>query len=191
MARQQLLHLEMRDGLPRRVRVERVPQCVVAIAADRRVDHAGSRARSSDHEREVFTRHCARLDELLQPAVRLRRARDHEQARRVAIEAMDDPRTVRLLPAFDVVREQSVHERPARMSRRRMHDDAGALVDDEQVLVLVRNAQVHVLGSEIARRRHGRLELELLAAGERRALRPHAAVDQHAALAQQSFRDSA
>src|SRR5438445_299740 len=80
--------------------------------------------------------------------------------------------------------ELHVQERPARMSRCRMHDEAGALVDDEQVLVLVRNTQVKVLRDEVARRRRRRLELDLLAAGELRALCPRAAVDEYAAVAQ-------
>ena len=49
---------------------------------------------------------------------------------------MDDAGAVGVA-ARDVVLEQAVDERAARVPRRRVHDEACRLVDDEQVLVLV------------------------------------------------------
>ena len=49
---------------------------------------------------------------------------------------MDDAGTIGVA-ARDVVLEQAVDERAARVPRRRMHDQAGRLVDNDQVLVLV------------------------------------------------------
>ena len=93
--------------------------------------------------------------------MRLVRARDDEQARRVAVEPVDDSRPLRLLAARDRVAEQPVDERPARVAGRRMHDDARRLVDDEQVLVLVGDAQVELLGLEARRAPLRQLEVEL------------------------------
>src|SRR5437762_9995920 len=87
------------------------------------------------------------------------------------------------------IREQTVNERPLRVTRGGMDDEPGRLVDDEEVLVLVRDDQLHLLRLEGARHRTGRLELELLAAGEPRALRARGAVHEHAAVAEQAFGD--
>src|SRR3954452_8487848 len=80
VTREQLDDLEMRDRLARRVRVEGVALCVVAVAADRGVDRAAVRTGSAADEREILARHLSRLHHLLQTAVRLRRACDDEQA---------------------------------------------------------------------------------------------------------------
>src|SRR5947207_8046633 len=136
MPRQQLLDVEVRDGVARRLGVERLPERVVPVAADRRLDRPSPGARPADDEREVLARQPAPAHELAQTAVRLGRAGDDEQARGVAVEAMDDARAVRLLPARDVVAEQPVYERPACMAGRGMDDDPRGLVDDEEVLVL-------------------------------------------------------
>ena len=110
---------------------------VLAVAAERRLDRAGARARAAADERQVLALQLVLADELLEPAMRLGRARDHEQARGVAVEPVDDPRPVDLVPARRVVGEQAVDERAGRMAGRRMDHEPGRLVDDEQVLVLV------------------------------------------------------
>ena len=92
---------------------------------------------------------------------------------------MDDSGPFRLLTALGLEREQPVDERAGGVPGRRMDDEAGRLVDDQQVLVLVGDAEVHRLRLERRTRRLRRLELELLAALELPALRPRAAVDEH------------
>jgi hypothetical protein len=119
--------------------------------------------------------------------MRLRRASDDEQAGRVTVEPVHDARPLGLVPAFDVVGEQSVHERLSRVSRCWMHHEPGRLVYDEQMLVFVWNDKVHLLRLERARTRGGRLELELLPTLELVALRACAPVEEHAASAQQTF----
>src|SRR5579864_8971396 len=52
--RQQLHHIEVRDRFTRGVGVEGLTQRVVAVAADRRVDRATSRAGTPDDESEVL-----------------------------------------------------------------------------------------------------------------------------------------
>ena len=56
--------------------------------------------------------------------MRLLRARDDEQPRRVAVEPVDDPGPLGLVAARDRVAEQPVDERPAPVAGRRMDDDA-------------------------------------------------------------------
>jgi hypothetical protein len=101
---------------------------------------------------------------------------------------MDDAGALRVLPAFGLETEQAVHERPGRVPGSRMDDQPGRLVDDEQVLVLPRDPQLHLLRHELGGPALGRVQLELLAAGEAEALRACRAVDEHAALREQALR---
>ena len=70
---------------------------------------------------------------------------DHQQPARVAVEAMDDARPLDAgdaAPGLAVaVGQQRVDERAARMARRRVDDQPGRLVDDQQVVVLVDDPQ--------------------------------------------------
>src|SRR6185437_12274940 len=169
--------------LARRVGIERVPRGLAAVAADRRLDPARPRARPAADERLVAALERTLPDELLQPLERLVRAGHHEQAGRVAVEPVDDARTLLVLAAAREP-DEPVHERPARVAGRRVDDDAGRLVDDEHVLVLVRDPERHVLVLQRRRRlRHG--QLDLLPAFEPVALGAPFAVDDHAALVQQ------
>ena len=52
--------------------------------------------------------------------------------------------------ARDAAAEQRIHQRPAPVAWRRMHDHAGGLVDDDEVLILVHDGQRNVLGQDIA-----------------------------------------
>ena len=88
---EELDHLEVRDRLARRVGVEREAGRVVAVAADRRLDPARARRRAPADEGEVGALERALADERGEPFVRLLGARDDEQPRRVAVEAVDDP----------------------------------------------------------------------------------------------------
>ncbi len=109
------------------------------------------------------------------------RARDDEQARRVAVEPVDDAGPLLVVAAGRVEREQPVHERAAAMAAGGMDDDPRGLVDDEEVLVLPGDRQLHLLGCERLRR-GGKLDHDLLAALEPVALRPRAAVDEDGAV---------
>src|ERR671918_719354 len=74
------------------------------------------------------------------------------------------------------------------MPGRGVYGDAGGLVDDEQVLVLPRDAQARDrLGLETARATFRQFEIDLLAAGEAVALRPRRPRDAHTALGEQPF----
>ena len=55
---------------------------------------------------------------------------------------MDDARALVLLPALGADERDRVRERPARVPGAGMDDNAGWLVDDEEMVVLVRDRQL-------------------------------------------------
>jgi hypothetical protein len=69
---------------------------------------------------------------------------DHHQPGRVAVEPVHDAGAVRIAARRSPL-EQPVDERTPRVSWSRVDDDAGRLVDDEEMLVLVGDAQRHFL----------------------------------------------
>ena len=83
-----------------------------------------------------------------------------------------------------------MHERAALVAGARVDDDAGGLVDDEQVLVLPDHVEVHLLGRE--RAGLGRkLDDDLLPALEPVALRPGLTVDEDGAVRDQALGERA
>src|SRR5205823_8327986 len=122
----------------------------MAVAADRRLDTAGSRPWPASHERQVTTVEPPLANEHLKPLVSLLRAGDHEQPRGVAVETVDDPGALRHVPARDPALEQGVHESAVSVARRRMYDDSGRLVHDQEVLVLVRDSEIPLLRLQAA-----------------------------------------
>jgi hypothetical protein len=70
---------------------------------------------------------------------------DHQQTRGVAVQAMDDPGP--LLPAEQgpdrAALAEPVGERPIRVTRSGVDDQAGRLVDHREPLVLVHNHEIH------------------------------------------------
>ena len=77
-----------------------------------------------------------------------------------------------------------MHERAALVARARVDDDAGGLVDHEQMLVLPDDVELHLLGRE--RTGFGReLDDDLLPALEPVALRPRLTVDEDGAVGDQ------
>jgi hypothetical protein len=125
-----------------------MPQGIVPVTADRRLDASGSGSRTPADEREVTPVEPAFPDQILEPGVGVLGTRDDEETRGVAIESVDDPGTIGVLPAGDPEVEQRVHEGSLCMAGRRMDDDPGRLVDDEEVLVLKGDPQLALLGFE-------------------------------------------
>ena len=188
MAVEQLDHLEIRDRLSRRRRVQRHTLRVPAVPADRRLDAPPPRTRPSTDEREILPFDLAAAQEALQAPMSLVGARDDEEPGGVPIQAVHDSRPLGLLPALDLPAEEAVDERAASMPRRWMHDQAGGLVDDEKMLVLVRDAKRHLLGLQVGSAPGGYLDLELLSSGEPMALRARSPVDENPALAEEPRR---
>ena len=94
------------------------------------------------------------------------------------VEPVHDPRALGRVAARRPA-EEPVHERPGRVARAGMDGDARGLVHDQQVLVLVRDAEVERCRDE--RRGRGRLELDLLAGLEAVRLGARSPVDEDAA----------
>ena len=185
--REELEQLELGHGVTGNGGVERDAGGVAPVAADRRFDSSSPRARPAAHEREIFPHELPAAQEALQPAMGLVGAGDDEEPRGVAVESMDDPRPRRIAPARDGVREESVDERAVRVPGRRVDDDAGRLVDDEEILVLVHDAQRHLLRHEGGALAFGKLDLQPLSALEAVTLRPPHAVDERLALTDEAF----
>jgi hypothetical protein len=185
VAREELLELEVRDRLARRIGVERLAGRVAAVASDRRLDPARPRARLPAHEPEVASLELTVPNELLEAPVRELGARDHEKPRGVAVEPVDDALPIVLTPRGAVL-DQRLGQRAFRVSRARVYDDAGRLVDDQEVLVLVRDAQIEAGRSGTLWGRLG-LEGDLLALLDAIALRAALAVDRDGARRQEPF----
>ena len=118
---------------------------------------------------------------------------DDQQPGGVAIEPMDDPRPPRLLAAGGPPLER-LGERPGPVTARGMHDHPGRLVDDQQVLVLVGDAEVRALVHRCDRRRPPSgtiVDLDRLAGLDEVALGRERAVDEHAAGVDQRLRSRA
>ena len=149
MAWQQLFDLEMRDRIARRVGVERVPQRVVPVAPDRRLDQcraatAGGRRRARGTRASPRAPAPAPAAAGAPPASARRRAartcRGRAGARCRAAPARRRPRR----------RTRAARARACRCAcpGAGMHDEPRRLVDDEQVLVLVRDDEIHRLRLE-------------------------------------------
>ena len=67
----------------------------------------------------------------------------HKQSRRLPVEAVNDSGTPRLL-ATGAATRQRLRERAGAVTARGMNHDAGGLVDDQQVPVLVGHGKRHV-----------------------------------------------
>ena len=184
--REELVELEVRHGVARRVAVERLARRVAAVAADRRLNPAGAGARLAADERDVLAFELAVADEVLQTFVRLLGAGDDEQPRRVAVEAVDDARTVRLASRGAVLDER-LRERAAGVPCAGVHDDARRFVDDEEVLVRVRDAEVGGRRLVGRLRTLGQLERDLLPGLNAVALGAPLAVDHDGLRGQESL----
>ena len=186
---EQLRDLEPRDRLARRRRVERVPRCGRCrsrpIGASIRPRPRPRRARD---EREVAALDLAPADRLLQPACASSERATTSRPGGVAVEPVDDARPV-VVSAGRVELEQPVHERPGRRPGARVDDETGRLVDDEQVLVLPGDVEVHRLRRELDRL--GQLDDHVLPALEPVALGPPLAVDEHGAARDQPLGEPA
>ena len=125
--------LEVRARLARRPPSHRHPLGGAMVAPDRRVDRAAARLQMTLDEGGVGALDLTRLDLGREVAVGPLATRDDHQAGGVAVEAVDDPGALGLAARGDPA--QHVDERAAPVPRRRVDDEAGGLVDDDQPVV--------------------------------------------------------
>jgi hypothetical protein len=180
---EELEQLELGHGVSGEVGIEGDARRIMAVAPDRRLDPSAARARAPPHERDVLAYDLPPAEHPLEAPVDVVRAGDDQQPRRVAVQPVDDAGPLGLVAARDRVGREPMDERAARVPGRGVDDDARRLVDNEQVLVLVRDSKRDVLRLDDTRTPVRELELHLLPALEAMALRPPRAVDERAALA--------
>ncbi len=127
------------------------------------------------HERQILALEGAAADEGLHRLVRLGRARDHEQARRIAVEPVHDPGTVGGAAGYPAL-EQSVDERARCLTRCRMDDDPRRLVDNQQMRILVDDGERNLLRGQLLGRELRHVGLDRLPSRELIALRSPLAI---------------
>ena len=118
---------------------------VVPIASERRVDDSVRSIRNAPDKRFVTTSAgvvSKLIDQVLSSVVG---ASDDQQPRASCIEAMHDAWSHRITNAFDIreAGQQPVGERPGQIASTWMHHKAGRLVDDNDMVVFVHNAELH------------------------------------------------
>ena len=136
------------------------------VPADRRVDGAAAREHAVAH-RLIGAVNRAPLEVRGERLLARERARDEQQAARVLVEPMHEPRA-RQHRELGVRVQQRVLQRARAVARAGMHDEAHGLVDHEQRVVLVHDGERNRLGRDLDGRLELGLELELLAALEQR-----------------------
>jgi hypothetical protein len=139
------------------------------------------RSRPTLDEREVLAPDLAPRQRLLQAAVHRVALGHDEQPRGVAVQAMDDARPPGVVAARRAP-GQRLGQRALAVPARRMHDDAGRLVDDDEVLVLVGDREVGHRRIGVGRDARLRrvVDRHLLAGADAVVLAHGGAVDEHA-----------
>ena len=163
-----------------RSRAHRHALAIGRVATDRALDSARVGARHAAHQRAVDALDAVILELRGERDVRGVALGDDQHARRAAIEPVHDAGPQHAADAGEIaaVVQQRVHERAARVTGRRMHDEPGGLVDHDQVGVLVEHDERDRLGLRVERRRLGRIDGDHGAGGDalrRRALAPSTA----------------
>jgi hypothetical protein len=138
------------------------------------------RPRDASHDRQVFLPHRARPHRSYDGRVRGFRLRHQHDPRRVLVQPLQQPR---VRAAFAQVPEHGIEKRSLHVLVGRMHDDAGGLVDGEQVFVLEEDVERERLWPGcFAAPRGGQPCFDPIAGRDAsRGLRGHDAIDVHAA----------
>src|SRR6188508_1452841 len=92
------------------------------------------------HHGEIDAVRLATRELHLEPLLRLPVLRKDDETRRVLVDAMDDERTP-LAVGSEPVLDQLVHRKNIRLSLERYRQEAGWLVDDDQIVVFVDNVE--------------------------------------------------
>ena len=140
--------LDVRDRpLPRAARSRREALAIGRVPPVEGLDRRGM-SRAYDN-RDVFANDVVPAEELFETCLCPFVFRDNEETARALVEAMDDSWT-ELVPANtgvrvleDVEREQTVYEGATRVPFGGVYDHSSGLIDDQQVRVLVNDANLH------------------------------------------------
>ena len=149
-------------------RDHRHPLPVLRIAADRCLDARRGISHLADHDRPVSPGDDPPLQLAGQLAMRLVISRHDHQARGIAVQPVHDAGPLRAAdrrPARAAT-QQSVDQRAGGMTRPRVHDEAGRFVDDDQVVVLVEDREIHRFGLKPGWNRGRQLPVEAIAGSQ-------------------------
>ena len=161
------------------VRHDGHPRAVVRVAADGRLDPPHGRRRCAGHEGQVGLLDPAGLELGHQGGLGAIVLGDHQQAAGVAVQAVHDagagdPGDAPVDGAG--APQQGVDERAGGMAGAGVRDQAGRLVDHQQVLVLVHDGQVDGLAEQVGRQGRRDLQADGGARGEDRVGAQRAAI---------------
>jgi len=139
---------------------------VSRVPPDRRLDDPLRARHRAVDQRQIPPFDTARLELSRQGEVRAVGLGDNEEARGPAVQPVDDPGAAHAPDPGErraTARQEGVDERPRRMTRPRVDDQARGLVHDKDGVVLVDDIERNRLGHERERRRGRNLD------GDRRA----------------------
>ena len=162
VSRERALEREVRARLAGAGAVDGHARAHARVAADRGLDRARARRRAALDEGQVLALERRAASARCSSRCDLLRARDDEQARGVAVEAVHDPGALGL--AAGEPRREQLGERLLAVPAGGVHDEARPLVDDEQVLVLVGDRERRSAASRVAQR-GARRELSITGTG--------------------------
>ena len=165
------------------VGADRILEPVVRVAPERSVDRTGAMLGNSDHQAQIDPLDRAalhRLPERAQPGLGFG---NQQQARRVAVEPVNETGLERIPGQGLRVREQRVRERPVARAVGWVADHAGRLVDDQQNVILEHDVERDILGLRVENGNLRDRELQPVAVGDRRRPFGDLAVQTHGAAA--------
>ncbi len=179
----------MRDGAPARVEVRREALAIGRVPAVQRV--VRRLARGADHDGHVLPLDVVPREERLERLPRRLVLGDHQEPARALVQPVHDagpqvPCRIARIGARALeaaAREERVDQRAALVAARGVDDQAGGLVDDEEVGVLEDDGELD--GCVRLGRRGGRRlgrDLDAGAGGDRRGGAGRAAVEEDAAV---------
>ena len=141
-------HAPVGDGLAPGPHLDRELLAVARVAPVQRLDATVGGRRLAHRQRLVNAIDVVRLERRPQRDHRRVVLGDHQQARGVLVDAVNDARAELAADAAQIAdaRQERVHQRPLRVTRSGMHHQPRRLVDDDQLRILVHHHQRDLLG---------------------------------------------
>jgi hypothetical protein len=135
------------------------------VASDRPLDDAAPSCRKAKTDCEVALLDLAPPEGDRQSEVGALRLRHHHQPGRVLVEPVHDPGALDAADRGQIlaVAEEGVDQGPGGVARRRVDDEAGRLVEDQELRVFVEDDERNVLGEEVELLRRRLVDLDAIA----------------------------